>query len=218
MEPHDQLVQRPSTAPPRTSRARSISLDYLKFLHKSRKREGESATTQDGQPHMPRGSFRRETMKAQLLHFFKSDRVQDAWETTARNETGAVENNSGLQKDGLWNRFHSEPSKHNVAVHGSKTDTLTPASSENMAWIPKKDPETLNTYSLKPRPNTALRFHLFPAQTSLPQELKTLKIKGTDNDGVRKQQETRQPVITALPSITGPRAYKAQQRCSAALQ
>ncbi|PYH47723.1 uncharacterized protein BP01DRAFT_363536 [Aspergillus saccharolyticus JOP 1030-1] len=217
MEPQGQPVQRPSTAASRASRARSISLNHLKFLHKSTRHEGDSATTQADKPPMPHVSLRRETLKAQLLQFFKSDRVQDAWDIAARNENGVVEMNSGLQKDGPWSKFHTGSSKHNGAVRGTKTDVCAQSSNEDMAWVPKKDPETLNTYSLKPKPNTAPRFHLFPAQTSLPQELKTLKIKVTTNDGARTRKEVMQPVITALPSIHMRTAY-VQQRSPAAHQ
>ncbi|PYI29405.1 hypothetical protein BP00DRAFT_348782 [Aspergillus indologenus CBS 114.80] len=218
-EPQDQSVQRPSTAPSRASRARSISLDHLKFLHKSRKRDGELAPAPAEQPPMPHVSLRRETMKAQLLQFFRSDRVQDAWETAARNKKEAtVENSSELKKDGPWSKFQIASSKNNGAAHEAHPDVPEPASAEDMAWLPKKDSETLNTYSLKPKPNTAPRFHLFPAQTSLPQEMKALKIRGTTNESLRKQKEPLQPAITALPSILGPEAQKADLHRSPAAQ
>ncbi|RAL07565.1 uncharacterized protein BO97DRAFT_473554 [Aspergillus homomorphus CBS 101889] len=207
-EPRDQPVQRPSTAPSRASRARSISLDQLKIFHKSRKQQGRLAPPQADQPPMPHGSLRREAMKTQLLQFFRSDRVQDVWDTVARNEKGAVVNTSGPPKDGPWSKFHSGSPKDDDAVRGAETDVLDPVSTVDMAWLPEKDSETLNTYSLKPKSDIAPRFHLFPAQTSHPQGRKALKIKSTINEGVRKQKEPMQPIITALPSIPGQTAKK----------
>ncbi|KKK24441.1 hypothetical protein AOCH_007459 [Aspergillus ochraceoroseus] len=142
-------------------------------------------------------SARRETMKNQLLQYFKSDRVIETWETVT--EKGKLERHtSQRKKDGLWSKFHAKPSSppsEELQANLSQDDLP-----KQMVWL-EEEAKALNTYSLKPKQDTAPGLHTFSVQMSFHQELHEQGGPYTTTSlGYSKPLEAdAQSIITALP-------------------
>ncbi|KAL4801406.1 hypothetical protein BDV18DRAFT_149360 [Aspergillus unguis] len=95
-----------------------------------------------------------EAMKGQLLQYFKSDRVLDSWEGVAEKSKKPARTDT--KKDGLWSIFQAKPSV--ARTDGLATDVFQDDIQRQMAWL-EEETKNLNTYSLKPKPTTAPKFH-----------------------------------------------------------
>ena len=208
----DRPIARPSTAPSRASRARSISLEPLKSLHKNRKRENQRAqatmvAAQADWSTVSQTSVRRETMKSQLLQYFKSDRVIEAWEDAAQKEKKNNRQFSQVQKDGPWSKFCAESSTINAGgtLH-LKTDMVESTSNRDIAWL-QEDAGGMNTYSLKPKRDVDPRIHVLSVQFSRGQDGNAAGDPGSEADLVGAAPGESQSAITAytaLPSMPAP--------------
>ncbi|PYH90680.1 hypothetical protein BO71DRAFT_333982 [Aspergillus ellipticus CBS 707.79] len=197
----DQTATRPSTAPSRTSKARSVSLEQLKPPPKNRKEQPQGAQesfllSQEECSTTSQTLLRRETMKNQLLQYFKSDRVIDAWECTTQKER---ENppSSQPKKDGPWSKFCTDLSCKTDASMKLGTNIIATDSKGNMDWL-QEGPELMNTYSLKPKRDVDPRIHIHSVQLDPTQEKHDAEDQGSD-DGFGAMMGDAQ--ITALPSI-----------------
>ncbi|BCR94190.1 uncharacterized protein AKAW2_11236A [Aspergillus luchuensis] len=194
------LPVRPSTAPSRASKARSIYLEPLKSLHKSKREPSQKAHTsmvpaQTERLVAAQPSARRETMKNQLLQYFKSDKVVDAWEHETQKEKSNPEDSSQAKKAGPWSEFCAESSINDDGCLQIKSDMVGSDLNNDMAWL-QEDAGAMNTYSLKPKRDVGPRIHVLSVQFSLAQDDNEL-----ENQDPEAELEDTQSVITALPSI-----------------
>ncbi|KAL2833235.1 hypothetical protein BDW59DRAFT_156740 [Aspergillus cavernicola] len=140
---------------------------------------------------------RRETMKDQLLQYFKSDRVVDAWESITEKEKKPARSNS--RKDGLWSKF--QPKSSSVQPDEMQTNLYQTDIQKQMTWL--EETKNLNIYSLKPKHVTAPRVHTITDHMSVQQQL-----EGEDShyngDGYSKTLEVEESIITALPTFPLP--------------
>ncbi|PYI01059.1 hypothetical protein BO78DRAFT_411754 [Aspergillus sclerotiicarbonarius CBS 121057] len=203
----DPPIVRPSTAPSRASRARSISLEPLRSLHKNRKEETQRAqrtqaaavTAQAEWSTVPQTSVRRETMKQQLQQYFKSDRVVDAWEDAAQKEKKNDRQSSQTKKDGPWSKFCAESSINADGTLRLRTDMVESDLNRDIAWL-QEDAGAMNTYTLKPKRDVGPRIHVLSVQFSLGQDGTAAGDPGSEAElGVLPGD--CQSAITALPSM-----------------
>ncbi|KAL4950065.1 hypothetical protein BDW69DRAFT_62787 [Aspergillus filifer] len=147
---------------------------------------------------------KEEVVKGQLLQYFKSDRVLDAWEGVAEREKKAVPGTT--KKEGLWSKFQVRPS--NMRSGDLSTDLFQDDMQKQMTWL-DEETRNLNVYSLKPRPRTAPRFHTLSEHLSSQQQGDSDKrqhpISGRssapEDDKLLDDDES---IITALPAFPLP--------------
>jgi hypothetical protein len=135
-------------------------------------------------------------MKNQLLHFFKSDRVVEAWESAANREKKISRSVSQKKKKGPSSVFRARAADASD-IPGSRTTFFEKDLEQQMAWL-QEGTEALNTYSLKPRRNIAPRIHALSVHTSLIQESEEEHYYGDET-----REDTAgdgQSIITALPA------------------
>ncbi|KAF9887584.1 hypothetical protein FE257_009796 [Aspergillus nanangensis] len=193
---------RPATAPPRTLKSRSMSIEQLTNFRKMKKEPSldSSALPRPG-PRTVDSPKRHDTMKTQLSQYFKTDRVVDAWETvTQRNKP--VRRSSQTRKDGPWSKFRAKSSN----IPGTSGDLHEKLFEEDlekqMAWL-QDETEGLNTYSLKPRREVAPRIHVLSVHMTLAQESDEREEKGKNDlhGDIRIPDGDTHSIITALPSV-----------------
>ncbi|KAL4889720.1 hypothetical protein BDV59DRAFT_186050 [Aspergillus ambiguus] len=189
---------RPATAPTRVTKSHSISVEQTTF-HKDKKEPTASpALSRKDRPSTSQAPRKPETMKSQLLHHIRSDRVIDAWESTTQKKISR--RISQKKKDAPWSKFRAKTAN----VPGSAGDLQTKLFEEDlerqMTWL-QEESEALNTYSLKPKRDVAPRIHVLSVHMTLAQES---ELEGKD-DGAAKHEEKNdddaQSIITALPSV-----------------
>lgn len=135
-------------------------------------------------------------MKNQLLHFFKSDRVVEAWESAANREKKISRSVFQTKKEGPSSVFRARAARTSD-IPGSRTTVFEKDLEQQMAWL-QEGTEALNTYSLKPRRNVAPRIHVLSVHTSLIQESEEEHHYGDETREVSAGDG--QSIITALPS------------------
>jgi hypothetical protein len=141
---------------------------------------------------------RGETMKDQLLQYFKSDRVLDAWESFTEKEKKASQPDT--EKDGLWSKFQAMSS-------GTRSDDLSrnifqDGIQKQMEWL-EEEAKNLNIYSLKPRDGSAPRVHTISEHMSFQQQFDQ---EGRHYDSVDRfrEMEVDESIVTALPAFPLP--------------
>ncbi|KAL4874179.1 hypothetical protein BDV12DRAFT_159264 [Aspergillus spectabilis] len=141
---------------------------------------------------------RGETMKDQLLQYFKADRVLDAWESVTEGEKKGSQPDT--KKDGLWSKFQAMSS-------GTRSDELSrnifqDGIQKQMEWL-EDETKNLNTYLLKPRDGTAPRVHTISEHTSFHQQVIQ---EGRHYDSVYRTREIEvdESIVTALPAFPLP--------------
>ncbi|KAL4939643.1 hypothetical protein BDV06DRAFT_198408 [Aspergillus oleicola] len=142
-----------------------------------------------------------EVMKDQLLQYFKSDRVLDAWEGFTERERKAGQNS--IKKDGLWSKFQARSS--NMRSGDLSTDLFQDDIQKQMAWL-DEETKNLNVYPLKPRPRTAPRFHTFSENLSFQQQPDNEERQkpNVGHSVVPEDDEDDESIITALPAFPLP--------------
>ncbi|KAL4960937.1 uncharacterized protein BDV14DRAFT_134398 [Aspergillus stella-maris] len=144
-----------------------------------------------------------EVMKGQLLQYFKSDRVLDAWEGVAEKDKEA---GPSTTKEGLWSKFQARSS--NMRSGDLSTDLFQDDMQKQMAWL-DEETRNLNVYSLKPRPRTAPRFHTLSEHLSFQQQEDSDErhhpISGRSSAPEDdKMLDDDESIITALPAFPLP--------------
>jgi hypothetical protein len=147
-------------------------------------------------------SVRGETMKNQLLQYFMSDRVLDAWESVRERErkNGQPE----PKKDGLWSIFQAKSGTQSGELPG---DPYQNDAQTQMAWL-EEETKNLNTYSLKPKQEgTGPRVHTISDNMSTRQGLDGQE---SHYEGISylKALEADDSIITALPAFPLPPVSK----------
>ncbi|KAH8434754.1 uncharacterized protein LDX57_012389 [Aspergillus melleus] len=190
---------RPSTAPSRTLKARSASVEQLKGLYKNRKDQQQhmSMLPESRRPLTAQASSRGETMKEQLLQYFKGDRVIDAWESRPQQEKMASQDCQ--TKGDLWSRFRDKSSNGPGNPDDQPTNLLDEDLGRQMAWL-QEETKTLNTYSLKSRRDVAPRIHVLSDPVSLARGLEEAS-GSRHQDDIDSPEGDTQSIITALPSV-----------------
>ncbi|KAH3328103.1 hypothetical protein KXW13_001149 [Aspergillus fumigatus] len=192
---------RPATAPSRSLKSQSTFLEQPQSL-KHNNKDYDKDTAKTPVPLQPNRSsksgrlVRQDTMKNQLLHFFKSDRVVEAWESAANREKKISRSVFQTKKEGPSSVFRARAAR-NSDIPGSRTTVFEKDLEQQMAWL-QEGTEALNTYSLKPRRNVAPRIHVLSVHTSLIQESEEEHHYGDETREVSAGDG--QSIITALPS------------------
>lgn len=190
---------RPSTAPARTLKTRSASIEQLKAMWaNSRPRTQQSMAKLPSRPRHqaslpPDGS---ETMKDQISHFLKTDCVVEAWEniTTKADCCGRT-----LTKTKEWpSSIFRAKSSDNLRSHPSKSGLSGAELEKQMSWV--QEPEFLNTYSFKQRHEMSPRIHVLSVQLALDEEL-TVAQEGEEPSDAGGDAGS---IITALPAVPPP--------------
>ncbi|PLN76514.1 hypothetical protein BDW42DRAFT_19711 [Aspergillus taichungensis] len=209
----DHSQKRPATAPsPRRLKARTISMEQLKSFRYPRKEQHSDPMTppmpvqHERRPSASPTPARQETMKDQLLHYLKSDRVADAWETTVRKEKKGVSRRvSQIKLNGPLSAFRTKPST--TLGSPGKPETMDPADgSKTHTSSLQNGLEALDTttYPLKPkRGDSAPRIHVLSLQMTLAQESEWKENSHRRNNSNNTGEITwdTQSIITALPSV-----------------
>ncbi|KAF7586475.1 hypothetical protein BBP40_008808 [Aspergillus hancockii] len=197
---------RPATAPCRTLRSRSVSLEQLKAFRKLKRdqQHQQQEATPVPQPRHPctaQTSAKRETMLNQFLHYFKSDRVIDAWDNTTRKEK-VVRHSTPGKKAEPCSKFRAISAAPD-ASGALQARLLGEDLDRSMAWL--QEDSIQNTYSLKPKRDVAPRIHVLSVHTTLSEELEEECCIKNKHDG--EITDTGLPsIITALPSVSPPLA------------
>ncbi|KAJ5387309.1 hypothetical protein N7509_009850 [Penicillium cosmopolitanum] len=229
--------QRPSTAPARTLKSRSASIEQLKTLWangRPRTQQGmtmtnpntTNATNNSKSPtrSRPQTSSQRpadgtgaETMKDQISQFLKTDRVVEAWDNIT-HKANCCGNSLSKTKEWPSSIFRAKSSENlhsrnkgggNGGGHLSAEDL-----ERQMSWI--QEPEFLNTYSFKRRPDVSPRIHVLSVQMDLDEEIERIngglgiESGAQEITGAEAEEEVRDiagdsgSIITALPAVPPP--------------
>ncbi|GAB1217557.1 hypothetical protein ATERTT37_006796 [Aspergillus terreus] len=191
---------RPATAPGRTAKSQSISVEQATIVRDRKEPMVSSpAFTQRDQPRTSQLPRKPETMKSQLLHHIKSDRVIDAWESTTQKEK-IGRRLSQKKKDAPWSKFRAKTATIPRSTGDLQTKLFEEDLDRQMAWL-QEESEALNTYSLKPRRDVAPRIHVLSVHMTLTQEPEPEEIGGMGSISEQQTDEDTQSIITALPSV-----------------
>ncbi|OJJ35724.1 hypothetical protein ASPWEDRAFT_110312 [Aspergillus wentii DTO 134E9] len=209
------VQNRPATAPSRTLKSRSVSLEQLKSLRTNRKTQKktvlESPMFHQPEPHSAtHSSTRQEKIKDQLSHYFKSDRVIDAWESTARNEEMNCHQSAQKKKDWPLSIFRAKSSNALHGPGGNRTTALEQDLQRQMTWL-QEESEALKTYSLKPKCDVAPRIHIFSVDAAFSEEEEEYN---DDKDGSETVRGETGSIITALPSVPPPTSSTPNEFCT----
>ncbi|KAL5040906.1 hypothetical protein BDW71DRAFT_192894 [Aspergillus fruticulosus] len=203
----EEMPTRPSTGVSSTLK----SFRKSRYGHRPQQRQQEPAwealpPDRSKRPNTSNALTKGETMRDQLLHFFKSDRVLEAWEGIRESENKVGQPKS--KKDGLWSKFQPRSP-------GARSDNFATGPFDTQTQLEWLDEETknLNTYSLKRRSGTAPRFHTISEHLSFYQQnLDEQKLRHDDADcSVVLDDES---IITALPAFPLPPVSSSSLRAS----
>ncbi|KAJ5750939.1 hypothetical protein N7533_007967 [Penicillium manginii] len=212
--------QRPSTAPARTLKSRSASIEQLKALWANgRPRTQQGIAPTDNKPptrSRPPTSLQRpdgtatatgaETMKDQISQFLKTDRVVEAWDNIT-HKANCCGNTLSRTKEWPSSIFRAKSSENLRSGKGAAALSAEDLERQ-MSWV--QEPEFLNTYSFKRRPDASPRIHVLSVQMALDEEINGIngiqaptgtpgaeeEVPGLDGDSGS--------IITALPAVPPP--------------
>lgn len=231
---------RPFTAPARTLKSRSASIEQLKTLWANGRPRTQQSMAKPAPvpPSRPQISEHKRThtnpesdgpdnMKDQISHFLKTDRVVEAWDNIAKTANCC---GTTLAKTKDWpSSIFRTKSAENLHVPGSRsrsgTGTRTGTADANASRLAGsgaaatlerqmswvQEPEFLSTYSFKQRPATSPRIHVL--SIAIDEDLeKSFGSMAMNEDG-HGETETGS-IITALPAVvpTTPASMAARYR------
>lgn len=148
-------------------------------------------------------------MKDQISQFLKTDRVVEAWETITHKANCCGTTLS--KKEWPSSIFRAKSSE---TLRAGKGPALSPTDLERqMSWV--QEPEFLNTYSFKRRPDASPRIHVVSVHLELGEEggIDGLRIRDSASDGTGDGAEQgfdselrgdSGSIITALPAVPPP--------------
>ncbi|KAJ5172335.1 hypothetical protein N7492_004928 [Penicillium capsulatum] len=192
---------RPATAPARTLKSRSASMEQLKALWANGRPRTQSPMPKS--PNRPRASppaDGSEKMKDQISHFLKTDRVVEAWENMASKTSGCRGTFPKPSKDWPCSIFRSKSPAPCRDLPENKEDLSGADLERQMSWV-QDEPEVLQTYTLRQRPETSPRIHVLSVQVNLDEEITAGTAREETRDVSRGEAG---PVITALPTVPPP--------------
>lgn len=219
---------RPSTAPARTLKSRSASIEQLKALWANgRPRTQQSMakpapapapspsrpqTSQQKRPHPQPQADGLDNMKDQISHFLKTDRVVEAWDNIAKT-ANCCGTTLAKTKDWPSSIFRTKSSEN---LHALGTDNGSRNANANglsgagiylerqMSWV--QEPEFLSTYSFKQRPASSPRIHVLSIaiDDELEKSFGGCGRMSEDLDGGDGGPGETGSIITALPAVPVP--------------
>ncbi|KAL4927428.1 uncharacterized protein BDV17DRAFT_299188 [Aspergillus undulatus] len=201
----EEMPIRPSTSASRTLKSfRKSRYDQQSQQNQSEPLPEPPLPTRIKRPGTSDAFAKGEAMKYQLLQYFKSDRVLDAWEGITEREKKVGQNIS--KKDGLWSKFQAKSSKPRPG--DLSRDLFQDNIQDQMTWL-DEETKNLNVYSLKPRPMTAPRFHTISEHLRFQQhpvyeerQHPSAGHSATPDD--EKLLDDDESIITALPAFPLP--------------
>ena len=157
-------------------------------------------------PTASRPSTRQETMKNQIMHYFKTDdRVADAWEDEGKKEKKISRRSSIIRKDGPLSIFRMRSSTAARMTERPQTAAFENDIERQMTWL-RQETAIMNTYSLKPQRDEAPpRIHVLSIESTLPEEPE--EEDNVKDDYVEEAESVRgdaESIITALPAFPLP--------------
>ena len=188
-------IPRSTTAPHRTLKGRSASLEQLRGHLAAKKTQ--PAQQPAPEPSTPTPTITKRdthTLKDQFLHYLGPDKI-DTWVTTTH------EKRRPSQKliNGPLSIFRARTSSGGIAT--SEPSEAIFFEKGQMTWL-DDGPELLNTYFLKPKPDSVPRLHGLPDQPVLVEAVGERKV-GKDGQNGRGYGygEKEDGSITALPTV-----------------
>lgn len=199
---------RPTSERPNTPKHRSISLDRLKTIRANRDTtpapEVPPVPPVDT-PIPPRPSTRQENMKDQILQYFKTDQVANAWQTETEKKEKKITRRASLKlKEGPLSAFRKRSS--NALRTSERPQSAVPFERDldrQMAWL-QEETAALNTYSLKPKREVSPRLHVLDVQSELTEKVEEEGRSTDDGAGETRTTKGDAELITALPSFPLP--------------
>lgn len=157
-------------------------------------------------PTPPQPSTRQDTMKNQIMHYFKTDdRVADAWEDEGKKEKKTLRRSSIMRKDGPLSVFRMRSSNVPHTAERPQTAAFENDLERQMTWL-RQETAIMNTYSLKPQQDKAPpRIHVLPIESTLPEEPEEEEeVKDCYVEEAESMRGDAQSIITALPAFPLP--------------
>ncbi|OJJ43313.1 hypothetical protein ASPZODRAFT_154761 [Penicilliopsis zonata CBS 506.65] len=200
-------LERPSTAPARASKARSISIEHFKNSFGGKLPQNWNtlhATSIPENEQIPvHVSSKRDTMKLQLAQYFKSDKVIDAWESCGYTKKKQPPYALSKKKDWPSSVFCLKPADTSTASDVRRPPDISNTGksfaceydSEIRTTEDRDKVENLNTYSLKPKRADVPRI---PVPSSPMKPEKAEDLRGLEEN---KTGDDESIMITALPSV-----------------
>jgi hypothetical protein len=146
-------------------------------------------------------------MLNQFLHYFKSDRVVDAWDDTARKEKLTADSPQ-RRRDEPCSKFRATSAAPDESGE-LQTRLFGEDLERSMAWLQGKS--TQNTYSLRPKRDVAPKIHVLSVHMTLAKELEECGIKNRHDSEIKETDP--QSIITALPSVPPPLVSRGRADC-----
>ncbi|KAJ6086022.1 hypothetical protein N7486_010303 [Penicillium sp. IBT 16267x] len=219
-EKADTTQNRPASAPARTLKSRSVSMEQLKALWAN---SGRPRTQQSlAKPPIPipppppipeshrvskqdpteKETF--ESMEEQVSQFLKTDRVVEAWDIMTTKTGTCGRTLTKTAKDWPCSIFRAK-SPNAWRARSNRTDLGDgPDFERQMSWV-QDAPEVLNTYSFKQRPETSPRIHVLSVQMALDEEMNDDEPVGGHMASVDEIPDCDSgSIITALPAVPPP--------------
>ncbi|KAJ5655714.1 hypothetical protein N7507_007664 [Penicillium longicatenatum] len=217
-EKADTTQNRPVSAPARTLKSRSVSMEQLKALwaNTGRPRTQQSMAKPPIPPPPPIPESHRvskqdpteketyESMKEQVSQFLKTDRVVEAWDTMTTKTGTCGRTLTKTAKDWPCSIFRAK-SPNAWRARSNRADLGDgPDLERQMSWV-QDAPEVLNTYSFKQRPETSPRIHVLSVQMTLDEEMNDDELVGGHRASVDENPDCDSgSIITALPALPPP--------------
>jgi len=196
-EKTDLPQDRPFTAPAQTLKSRSASIEQLKAMWANGRPRTQQFTAKS--PPRPRQQVSQppdssETMKDQISQFLKTDRVVEAWENIT-SKADCCGRTVIKTKEWPSSIFRAKSSNNLRAPSGTELE-------KQMSWA--QEPQFLNTYSFKQKPEMSPRIHVLSVQMALDEEL-TVAQEGEETSDVGGDTGSiAGSIITALPALPPP--------------
>ena len=195
---------RPATAPARTLKSRSVSMEQLKALWANGRPRTQQSMAKS--PTQPRTSQQpadgSESMKDQISQFLKTDRVVEAWDSMASKTTSCCGPLAKPSKDWPCSIFRAKSQSPNPwRNRPAHNQDLSGADLERqMSWV-QDAPEVLTTYSFRQRPEATPRIHVLSVQFTPNGDVGPGPINHQANGVLSSDAGS---VITALPAVPPP--------------
>lgn len=191
--------KRPSTAPARTLKSRTASIEQLKAMwtygRPSTQQAVVKSPTRPRQHASSQHADSSESMKDQISQYLKTDRVVEAWDNIT-TKTGCCGKNIAKTKEWPSSIFRAK-SSDNLRGRPQNGGFAQRDFERQMSWL--QEPEFLNTYSFKQRPEASPRIHVLSVQMTLDEDL-TVAREGEEAPDAGDTGS----IITALPAVPPP--------------
>lgn len=205
-EKRDTTETRPVTAPS-SKGSRNVSMEQFKDISTTGPPPLPTSQSVAKSPMLrqqapQQSSDSQDSMKDQISHYLKGDRVIEAWDNMTRKPAGSRPS-PAKPKDWPLSMFRAK-SMNNLRTQAANDANLPSAGlRRQMSWV-HDAPELLNTYSFKPKPDLSPRIHVSSVLMNLDESLDRVcdrdEVPGA-GDGAGYEAGS---IITALPAVPLP--------------